>query len=47
MKIHYFYLIFRVAAQKDNTHDTLHLIIFNRFRKNVQNTHLKTLKDFL
>ena len=45
MKTRCFHLTFRVAVRENDTHDALHLTIFNRFRKNVEDAHLKTSKD--
>ena len=46
MKIYYFHLTFRVAAQKDDMYNTLHLTVSDRSRKNVKNIHLKTSENF-
>ena len=46
MKICFFYSILKISFSKDDTHNALHLTIFDRFRKDVKDVHLKTSKDF-
>ena len=46
MKIRFSHLISKISFLKDDTHDASHLTIFNQFRKDVENVHLKILKDF-
>ena len=46
MKIHFSYLISKVSFLKNDMHDALHLTIFDQFRKNVEEIHLKTSEDF-
>ena len=47
MKIRCFYLIFRIVVRENDTHDASHLIIFNRFRKDVKNVYLKISENSL
>ena len=46
MKTRCSHLISRIAVRENDTHDALHLTVFDRFRRNVKDAHLKTLKDF-
>ena len=45
MKIYYFHLTFQIVIRENDTHNASHLTIFNQFRKNVENIHLKTSED--
>ena len=46
MKIYSFHLISKVLFSKDDTHDASYLTIFDQFRKNVKDVHLKTSENF-